>query len=100
MNQMIGKLTTDVLHEFSKRLHDLAITQVEHSLIITLVLCQPDPHLRDQESIHVINHCYMYALYIQLCSTRSEKEAKMLFDNILEVVIYMLNKIIGFYFLF
>ncbi|CAF4950911.1 unnamed protein product [Rotaria sp. Silwood1] len=86
MNKFIGKTTTDALHEFSKRLHALHVTQVEHSLIMTLVICQPDQQLKDQENIQIIKHCYMYALYIQLCSTRAENEAKTLFDNIIEII--------------
>ncbi|CAF2851584.1 unnamed protein product [Rotaria sp. Silwood2] len=86
MNIFIGNKTTDALHEFSKRLHALNVTQVEHSLMMTLVICQPDQQLQDRENIHIIKHCYMYALYMQLCSTRAENEAKILFDNILEII--------------
>jgi hypothetical protein len=85
MSKFIGKPTTDALHEFSQRLHSLNITHVEHSLIFPIVLCQPDQQLTDPENVHVIKHCYMYALYIQLCSTRTEDEANILFNNILEV---------------
>ena len=85
MNKFIGKITTDALHAFSQRLHTLNITHVEHSLIIPVVLCQSDQQLKDPESVHSIKHCYMYALYIQLCTTRTEDEAKLLFTNILEV---------------
>jgi hypothetical protein len=85
MSKFIGKITTDALHQFSESLHALNITQIEHSLIIPIVICQPDQKLIDPETVHVIKHCYMYALYIQLCSTRTEDEAKILFNNILEV---------------
>jgi hypothetical protein len=86
MNKFIGKETTDALHEFSERLHSLNITQVEHSLMIPIIICQPDPLLTDTENVHVIKHCYMYALYIQLCSTRIEDQAKILFNNILQLI--------------
>ncbi len=85
MNKFIGKTTTDALHEFSERLHALNLTQIEHCLLISIVICQPDSQLIDPETVHVIKHCYMFALYIQLCSTRTEGEAKILFDHILEV---------------
>jgi hypothetical protein len=85
MNQFIGKKTTDFLHEFSERLHSLNITQVEHSLIIPIILCLPDEQLTDSESVHIIKYCYMYALYIQLCTTRTEDKAKSVFDHILQV---------------
>ncbi len=88
MSQFIGKKTTDALHEFSQRLHNLNITQVEHSLIIPIVLCLPDEQLRDSESVHIIKYCYMYALYIQLCTTRTEEEAKSVFNNILQVNLF------------
>ncbi|CAF4408122.1 unnamed protein product, partial [Adineta steineri] len=78
--------TTDALHECSQRLHSLNITQVEHSLIIPIVLCLPDENLIDSESVHIIKYCYMYALYIQLCTTRTEDEAKSVFDQILQII--------------
>ena len=84
MSKVIGKTTTNALHEFSERLHSLKITPVEHSLMIPIIICQPDSQLKDSESVHIIKHCYMYALYIQLCTTRTEDEAKLLFDRILE----------------
>ena len=85
MNKFIGKTMTDGIHQFSERLHVLNITQIEHSLLIPIVICQPDPQFLDPETVHTIKHCYMFALYIQLCSTRTEDEAKILFDNLLEV---------------
>ncbi|CAF4078086.1 unnamed protein product [Rotaria magnacalcarata] len=85
MTQLIGKETTDALHKFSERLHQLNLTHVEHSLIIPIVLCLPDENLIDAESVHIIKYCYMYALYIQLCSTRTEDEAKTVFDQILQI---------------
>ncbi|CAF3400289.1 unnamed protein product [Rotaria socialis] len=84
MTQLIGNETTDALHKFSERLHQLNLTPVEHSLIIPIVLCLPDENLIDAESVHLIKYCYMYALYIQLCSTRTEDEAKTVFDEILQ----------------
>ncbi|CAF1111604.1 unnamed protein product [Rotaria sordida] len=95
MNQIIGKKTTDALHEFSACLHELNITQVEHSLIIPIILCLPDEQLIDCESVHIIKYCYMYALYIQLCTTRTEDEAKLVFENILQITksIGMLNEL-------
>jgi hypothetical protein len=85
MNHFIGKRTTDVLHEFCERLHKLNLTQVEHSLIIPIILCLPDDQLIESESVHIIKYCYMYALYIQMCTTRTEDEAKSVFDDILQV---------------
>ena len=85
MSQFIGNKTTDALHEFSARLHHLNITQVEHSLIIPIILCLPDEQLIDSDSVHTVKYCYMYALYIQLCTTRTEDQAKTVFDNILQV---------------
>ena len=85
MSKFIGKKTTDALHEFAERLRYLNLTQVEHSLIIPIVLCLPDEQLIDSESVHTVKYCYMYALYIQLCTTRTEEEAKSVFNNILQV---------------
>lgn len=85
MNRFIGKQTTDALHEVSQCLQALNLTHVEHSLIIPIVLCLPDEQLVDGESVHIIKYCYMYALYIQLCTTRTEDEAKVVFQNILQV---------------
>ena len=61
------------------------ITQIEHSLLIPIVICQPDSQLIELDIIHIIKHCYMYALYIQLYSTRTEEQAKDLIQKILEV---------------
>lgn len=85
MTQLIGKKTTDALHEFCAALHALNITQVEHSLIIPIILCLPDKHSADSQKLHTLKYCYMYALYIQLCTTRTESEAKIVFENILQV---------------
>lgn len=85
MSEFIGKQTTDYLHEFCQRLHELNLTQVEHSLLIPIVLCLPDEKLVDIDNVHIIKYCYMYAFYIQLCATRTEDEAKIIFENILQV---------------
>lgn len=91
MNKFIGKTMTDAMHKFCEQLHALDITQTEHSLMIPIVVCQPDEQLIDLESVHIIKHCYMYALYIQLCSTRTEDQAQILFNNILQVKFINLN---------
>jgi hypothetical protein len=85
MNEFIGKTTTDALHEFSQCLHALRITHVEHALIIPIILCLSDRELIDGKSVHIIKHCYMYALYIQLCTTRTEVQAKYIFNRIVHV---------------
>jgi hypothetical protein len=85
MNQFIGKETTDAFHEFSQRLHALNITHFEHSLIIPIVLCLPDEKLLEWENVHTIKYCYMYALYIQMCSTRTEVQAKSVFTELISV---------------
>ena len=85
MSQIIGSQTTDYLHEFCQRLQGLNLTQVEHSLMIPIILCLPDEAIVDAEHVHIIKYCYMYALYIQLCATKTEEEAKIMFENILQV---------------
>lgn len=85
MNQIIGKKTTDSLHEFAEALHALNITHVEHSLLIPIILSLPDPRISDPQSLHIVKYCYMYAFYIQLCTTRAEDEAKFTFDRIIKV---------------
>ena len=85
MNQFIGKKTTDAFHEFSQQLHGLNITHVEHSLMIPIVLSLPFDRIIDSESLHVIKYCYMYALYIQMCTTRTEDVAKDTFNAVVQV---------------
>lgn len=85
MNQFIGKKTTEAMHEFCQRLHALNITHVEHSLIIPIILCLPDKQIVDAESVRIIKYCYMYALYIQMSTTRTEEEAKSIFDRVMQV---------------
>lgn len=89
MNQFIGVGPTNAIHEFCERLHKLNLTPVEHSLIIPIVLCLPNEKIADSESVHIIKYSYMYALYIQLCSTRTEDEAKSVFDHILQVDLHI-----------
>lgn len=98
MNKFIGKLTTDAIHNLCEQLHTLDITQTEHCLMIPVVICQSDPQFLDSESVHVVKHCYMYALYIQLCSTRTEDQAKVLFNQIIEVNIKLSRKTIYHFF--
>ena len=85
MSKFIGKATTDALHDYSGALQALNISQIEHSLIIPIVLCRADPHFIEPDTVNTIKQCYMYALYIQLSTTRTEDEAKIFFDQILQV---------------
>lgn len=85
MNKFIGKTMTDALHEFSQRLHELKITQIEHSLIIPIVLCRTDTEFVEVETVRVIRQSYLYALYVQMSATRTEDETKYYFENILQV---------------
>lgn len=85
MNRFIGKPTTDAFHEFSQKLQNLNITHVEHSLIIPIILSLPFDKISDNESLHIIKYCYMYALYIQMCTTRTEDEAKDIFNAVIQV---------------
>ena len=103
MNQFIGKKTTDAIHEFCQRLHALNITHVEHSLIIPIILCLPDQQLADSESVRIIKYCYLYALYIQMSTTRTEDEAKSIFNSVVQVrwsVVPVLVRRISVFFLF
>jgi len=86
MNRFIGKQTTDAFHEFSQKLQNLNITHVEHSLIIPIILSLSFDKISDSESLHIIKYCYMYALYIQMCTTRTEDEAKDVFNAVIQVI--------------
>lgn len=85
MNRFIGKATTDALHEYARALQALNISQIEHSLIIPIVLCRFDQQFIEPDTVQTIKQCYMYALYIQLSTTRTEDEAKAFFGQILQV---------------
>ena len=85
MNRFIGKQTSDAFHEFSQKLQSLNITHVEHSLIMVIILSLPFEKIVDSESLHIIKYCYMYALYIQMCTTRTEDEAKDTFNAVIQV---------------
>ena len=85
MNRFIGTATTDALHDYARGLQALNISQIEHSLIIPIVLCRFDQEFIEPDTVHTIKQCYMYALYIQLSTTRTEDEAKVFFGQILQV---------------
>ena len=44
-----------------------------------------DGTLHDQEMVRCIQCCYLYALYIQMLTTRTQTQAKALFRNLLQV---------------
>ena len=90
MKKFIGKKMTEALHEFATRLQALNITQIEHSLMIPIVLCQTDPKFVEGDAVDVIKQSYLYALFIQMSATRTEEETKSLFNNIVQVRIHLL----------
>jgi hypothetical protein len=44
-----------------------------------------DATLHDQETIRNIQYCYLYALYIQMLTTRTPRQAKAVFRSLLQV---------------
>ena len=44
-----------------------------------------DGTLNDQETVHHIQYCYLYALYTQMLTTRTQIEARTVFRNLLQV---------------
>jgi hypothetical protein len=44
-----------------------------------------DESFNDQETVRNIQCCYLYALYIQMLTTRTQSQAKTIFRNLLQV---------------
>jgi hypothetical protein len=44
-----------------------------------------DETLHDQETVRNIQCCYLYALYIQMLTTRTQTQAKLVFRSLLQV---------------
>lgn len=53
----------------------------------SILLILIDVTLNDQETVRCIQSCYLYALYIQMLTTRTQSQAKTIFRNLLHVSI-------------
>lgn len=50
-----------------------------------IFLIPTDVILNDQETVRCIQSCYLYALYIQMLTTRTQSQAKTIFRSLLQV---------------
>ncbi len=67
----------------------MKIIKQNHGLIFTDLrsfYCKNlDESFNDQETVRNIQCCYLYALYIQMLTTRTQSQAKTIFRNLLQV---------------
>jgi len=89
MNRIIGEEMVQTMFNFADRFNSLHLTNEEHALIFPVVICVKDETLSDPETIRNIQYCYLYALYIQMLTTRAQIQAKTVFRNLLQVFAYL-----------
>ncbi|CAF3593609.1 unnamed protein product, partial [Rotaria sp. Silwood2] len=89
MNKIIGEEMVEIMFEFAKKFNELNLTQEEYALIFPIVICIKDKTINDQETVHHIQCCYLYALYTQMLATRTQLEAKTIFRNLLQILSFL-----------
>lgn len=107
MNKIIGDEMVRTMFQFADKYNELQLTHEEHALVFPVVICvkgacacapagillcshvrhclAADETLQDQETIRSIQYCYLYALYIQMLTTRAQSQAKAIFRSFLKV---------------
>ncbi|UJR36452.1 hypothetical protein I4U23_029175 [Adineta vaga] len=89
MNKIIGEEMVQTMFQFANKYNELQLTHEEHALIFPVVICVKDETLQDQDTIRCIQCCYLYALYIQMLTTRTQSQAKTVFRNLLQIFAYL-----------
>ena len=85
MIKIMGEEMVETMFEFAKEFNALNLTQEEYALIFPVIICTTDETLNNQERVRHIQYCYLYALYTQMLTTRTQLEAKTVFRNLLQV---------------
>ncbi|CAF1423746.1 unnamed protein product [Adineta steineri] len=86
MNKIIGEDMVEIMFEFAQKFNALKLTQEEYALIFPVVICMKDETLYDQETIRHILYCYLYTLYTQMLTTRSQSGARTVFRSLLQIL--------------
>ncbi|CAF2123009.1 unnamed protein product [Rotaria magnacalcarata] len=89
MNHIMGEKMVETMFEFARKFNELNLTQEEYALIFPIVICVKDKNLNDQETVHHIQCCYLYSLYTQMLTTRTQLEAKTVFRNLLQIFAFL-----------
>ncbi|CAF0918935.1 unnamed protein product [Rotaria sp. Silwood1] len=89
MNKIIGEEMVQTMFDFANKFNALRLTHEEHALIFPVVICLKDETLHDQETVRNIQCFYLYALYIQMLTTRTQPEAKLIFRSLLQIFAYL-----------
>ncbi|CAF1201426.1 unnamed protein product [Adineta steineri] len=89
MNTIIGEEMVQTMFQFANKYNELNLTHEEHALIFPAVICVKDETLQDQETIRNIQYCYLYALYIQMLTTRTQSQSKAVFRSLLQIFAYL-----------
>lgn len=86
MLKILGKELVETIFEFAERFHQLNLTSEEYALIFPVIICRQDMTLNDQEAVSNIRSCYLYALYAQLLTTRTQSEAETVLKSLLQIL--------------
>ncbi|CAF1006532.1 unnamed protein product [Rotaria magnacalcarata] len=89
MNKIIGEEMVQTMFEFANKFNSLRLTHEEHALIFPVVICVKDDSLHNQEIVRSIQYFYLYALYIQMLTTRTQTQAKIIFRSLLQIFAYL-----------
>jgi len=86
MNQFHGRELSNAMFHFCKCLRELNLNETEFSIILPLHICYYDSTMEDREIIQMLESCYRYALYMELCHNHGENQAKIMYSKILQTL--------------
>ncbi|UJR09645.1 hypothetical protein I4U23_013879 [Adineta vaga] len=86
MDKIIGEDMVEAMFTFANKFNALNLTQEEYALVFPVVICAKDDTLDDQEIVQRIQCCYLYSLYTQMLTTRSQNEARTVFRSLLQLL--------------
>ncbi|CAF1161154.1 unnamed protein product [Adineta ricciae] len=86
MIKIIGEDMVEAMFTFAKKFNALNLTQEEYALVFPVIICTKDETLDDQEAVRHIQCCYLYALYTQMLTTRTQSEARAVFRSLLQLL--------------
>ena len=102
MITIIGEEMVQAMFNFAQRFNALELIDEEYALVFPIAICAQgkldclsstssrtsrslDDTLVDHKTVRNIKYCYLYALYMQMLTRRTNAEARALFRNLLEV---------------
>jgi len=86
MNQFHGRELADAMFHFCKCFREINLNEMEFSIVLPLCICYYDSTMEDHEIIQMLESCYRYALYAELCYNRGENQAKIMCSKIFQTL--------------